>query len=549
MRTLTDGVSERQARWTVASRGLFLLLILALLAAACGTDGDAGDVSQGESPVSGETAEDEGQVQGDARGGDIRVGVGSMTPLDAFAATSPPRSYMTYPVYAMLTRMDAYEGQAQVGPGVAESWERIDELVWEFKLREGLEFPSGDPVNAEAVRYSIEYVLDEQNEAGIRSTFLVMSDIEVVDEHTIRFTTSAPSGILPTLFTAMPIVPPEYHQEVGHDAFIQDPIGTGWFKVDSYTPGENLVLVPNEFAEDDDVSPDSIRFTVMPEDASRVAALKAGDVDIITRVPIDQIASIEADGFTVFSQVEARTYTIDVYTDEGPLSDPNVRRALNYAIDREGLVEGVLGGHGRKADGQPIGPDLTGYCEAIDGFEFDLDRANQILAEAGVDNLQLTMASSQGFLVNDVLLAQAVANQLQQLDAVSSVDIEVMEFSKFLDVYHGREPRPDLYPWGMSASPFLDASLQYARYTSDATRDIGYENPEFDARFDELSRLDAGSPERQEAMCDLARILQEDSPSLFVLELPDVWALAPGIENLAVDPSGNPAWHWVAKVQ
>ncbi len=508
---------------------------LALLAACGGSGGTP--VTEEEAP---------GEV-----GADIVVGVGVINPnLDAFSATSPPRSFYAYPVYSLMTRVDTLGDGAKVVPGVAESWTRVDDLTWDFTLRKDSKFSNGEPIDADAVKYSIEFMLDPANAAGIRGKLGIIKTVTVVDPLKVRITMGAPEAILPRLLGALPVVPPKLHQEQGADKFNVAPIGTGKFMVEKFTPGEELKLVRNPYSDLGEALPNSITFKAIPDDAARVAALRAGDVDIITKVPIDSIRSLENNGFKITDAIEPRTYVVDLFTDEGPLADVRVRQAIAMSVDLDGLVQGIMGGKGKVAQGQLAPEFMSGYCADVMRWPLDLAAANQLMSEAGVSGLKLKFQTSQGFLLNDSLLAQAIGDMVSKLDAVDSVEIVPMEYSNYLDVFYGRSPREDLFAWGMSSSPFVDASVQLERLvTGYAQHNIGYSNPSYDEWFTKLRSAEEGTAARQEAFCELSKIFRADVPAVAVMTMPDVWATSSKIRGFQVDQAGNPAWELVTKAK
>ncbi|MEU4570505.1 ABC transporter substrate-binding protein [Micromonospora sp. NPDC023956] len=514
-----------------------LVGVVALLATACSSSNGDGENQSNSSPG--------------AAGADIVVGVGVINPdLDAFSATSPPRSFYAYPVWSLLTRVDTLGEGAKVVPGVAESWTRVNDLTWQFVLRKDLKFANGEPVDAAAVVYSTRFMLDPKNEASIRGKLGIIKKVEATDDHTIRFDMSAPEAILPRLLGAMPIVPPKEHAKVGSKAFNVKPIGTGAFMVEKFVPGKELVLVPNPNSGQGEAKPASITFKAIPEDAARVAALKAGDVDIITKVPIDAIKSLESSDYQIHDAVEPRTYALDLYTDSGPLTDVRVRRAIAQSLDLDALVKGVMGGKGDVGEGQLAPKFMSGYCQDVTRWPYDLAAANKLMTEAGVSGLKLKFQTSQGFILNDTLLAQAIGEMIGKLDAVESVEIVPMEFSNYLDVYYGRTQRADMFAWGMSSSPFVDASVQLERLvTGYPQHNIGYSNPTYDQWFDKLRAAEEGTPERQQAFCELSKIYKEDVPSVAVMTLPDIWASSDKIRDFTVDQAGNPAWELITKVK
>lgn len=535
------------------------LAALAMVLAACGGDAtddaapdaeeDAGTTDEGEDGGDADSG-DSGDEDAEAvDGGDLTVGVGAMPPtLDPFSATSPPRSFIVYSIYSTLTRIDPIGTDAAVIPNVADSWESVDDTTWQFTLKEGLEFPNGEPLDASAVVFAIDYVQDDANEAGIKGRIGPLVDAEAISDTVVQINLESPEVSLPRLMSALPLVPPVLFEEMGADAFFIDPIGTSFFQVDEFVPGESLTLSANPNSVLGEPRLDTLSFQVIPEDSARVAALAAGDVDVITKVPTDQAASVEQSGDLVLTQVEPRTYNSDLITDEGPLSDVRVRQALNLAVDSELLVETIMGGAGIPEQGQLVPPGVDGYCERIEPYGFDLDRANELMAEAGVSGLELTLGSSQGFLTNDVLLNQAIAEQIEQLDAVDSVEIEVMEFSFYLEHFYLEQPRKDLFFWGMSSAPFVSATAPLERFTTGyPQRDLGYSNAEYDEVFLELQATPEGTPERQELFCQLSEILREDAPALPVMYMPDLWGYDPTVADFQVDIAGNPPFELIGR--
>lgn len=500
---------------------------------------------------SGSDSEGGGSEEAGEAGADIVVGVGALTPnLDAFSATSPPRSFLTYPVWSLMTQVDTLGEDAEVVPGVAESWEREDDLTWTFKLKPDLEFSNGEKLDADAVVYSIEFVLDPKNEAGIAGKLGIIDSVKAIDDTTVQINMNQPEAILPRLLGAMPIVPPKLHAK-DPKKFTLEPIGTGAFMVEKFVPDETLVLVPNpNSSQPKKALPASITFKLIPEDSARVAALRAGDVDIITKVPIDSIKSLESGKFSIHDAVEPRTYVLDVYTDKGPLADKRVRQAIAMSLDLDGLVNGIMGGRGVVGAGQ-LAPDfMSGYCEDVKRWPYDLDAANDLLNDAGVSGLKLKFQTSQGFLLNDSLMAQAIGDMVEKLDAVDSVEIVPMEFANYLEVYNGAATgdREDLFSWGMSSSPFVDASVQYERLvTGYEQHNIGFSNKEYDKLFNDLRSAEEGTPERQAAFCGLAEIFRDEVPEVAVMTLPDIWATASDIRGFDVDQAGNPAWGLITR--
>lgn len=501
-----------------------------VLLTACSSAGEAPPDAAGATAGDGtETVED--------RGGAITIGLGALPDsLDPYVNATPPRSYLLAALFTTLTRVEGGAPPETV-PALARSWERVDELTWEFVLEPEVATDSGGPLDADAVAASASFVLDEANGRSLRSQLGTVSAVDAVDATTVRFTTEQPEPLLPTFLSALAIVPAD--ALAGADAFFAAPQGTGPFAVEAWTPGERLELVANPAAFGEPPALERLTLVAIPEDAARVSALRAGDVQVINKVPLDQLGNLEQDGVAITSVVEPATYLVDLYADEGPLADPRVRQALNLAVDRQGLLDGVLGGQGAVAEGQLVPPSVAGYCEDVEAYPYDPEEARALLAEAGAGELALTMQTSSGFIVNDTLLAQAIVAQLAEVGV--DVELEVMETGRFFEAFADPELRADLYAWRLTASPQLDAIIPAGFFRSEGSvHDTGWDSAEYDDAFAVAAAAEPGSEERQEALCTMATVLHDEAPVLFGLNIPDVWASAQGVTGFAVGEDTNP---------
>ena len=526
-----------------------LVLAFMMLVAACGgadttaTTADAGDTTTtagSEATTTTEAATETTVAPVETTGGELVVGLGAMTEeLNPFRATSPPRNFLTNLVYSHLMHINTSDGPPVPEPEVLSDYEQIDDLTWEFTVIPGLSFPNGEALDAEAAAFAINWARNPDVISNMAGSLNMIDNAEAVDETTVRVNLLFPSGSMPLLIGMIPVLPPELFQETGEEDFYINPTSlTGQFQVVEHVPGERLVLEPNPGTIEPPTTLDTLRIVEIPEDAARVAALAAGDVDIINKVPTDQISSVDSSA-EIFAAIDPGTYVIDLYRTDGQLEDPLARQAMNIAIDRDLLNEAILGGLGVPASHIGSITD-AGYCDTLAPYEYDPAEADRLLAEAGLSNLDLTLVSSQGFLLNDTLMAQAIAQQIEQLEAVNSVSVEVQEFSSYLDVYYFRTPTPDLFPWRASSAPTLDIGPQYARFTTDyPTHNLSYSRPEYDALHEQMTSAELGSAERQELSCELAEFLREDPPQIFVMNLPDIWAHSPEVQNFIVDGAGQ----------
>jgi peptide/nickel transport system substrate-binding protein len=481
-----------------------------------------------------------GSTADPVKGGELTIAMGSLTPdLDPLQYNTPPNTFPMELFYDSLTSIDTADGSVKVVPNLAVSWDRVDDTTWDFELEKGLKFSNGEPVDATSVKATADFVLDPDNAKGQTTRLNTIDEVEVVDADTLRVHTTAPDPLLPARMSVLPVLPAKAFAAGDEMAFYADPIGTGPWKVDEWVSGEKLVIVPNEDAFGGAPALDKITFTVIPEASSRVAALRSGDVDIVHKLPTDQMSSVEDAGARVVSAVESGTYVVDAIADSGPLADVRVRQALNYAIDKDGLVEGIMGGLGEVDAAQFSNPGFTGHCDDIEPYPFDPDKARELLKEAGyADGLDLTMQTSNGYILNDGLLAEAISEMLA--DVGVNVDLDIMEYSTYLDAFYDQKQRADLYAWRASNNPFFDADLAMQFWMTDnPVHPTAYSNPEYDRVFTQ-SRSELDETRRGELVCQASDILREDAPVIFGLHVPDVWAASDDVATFEVGQDGIP---------
>ncbi len=241
-------------------------------------------------------------------------------------------------------------------PGLAVSWEAIDDVTWEFKLREGVKFHDGSPFEAEDVASSIRRVAWVPNSPPSFAVFTrAFSSVDVVDAHTLRITTAAPYPLLPNDVSSINIVPralentPTAEFTAGRAS-----IGTGPFRLVSFTPGSGIELDRNDEYWGDKPSWERIHLRYLTNSAARVASLLSGDVDLIENTPTADIPRIEGDAnFRVVRATSNQVMYLhlDTFRDQiqwardasgailqnNPLQDVRVREVLSAAIDHDGL--------------------------------------------------------------------------------------------------------------------------------------------------------------------------------------------------------------------
>ena len=259
------------------------------------------------------------------------------TGLDPTVHREGPTYNITINIFDSLLRRTA---EGDIVPALAKSYERETEKSWVFHLREGVEFHNGEELTAEAVKFTVDRIFDPELKSTRATDLDWIEKVEVLDNYTVRITANKVFALADHYFSELQIGPPEYVKEVGNKQFNLNPVGTGPFEFARWDQGNRVVLERNEeyWAGPSEVS--SVTFRFINSAASRVATLLGGDADLVADVPVSSINQIENRSNTKLG-VATGSRVIFVGLDSAqdtPLNNVKVRRALNYAVNKEAII-------------------------------------------------------------------------------------------------------------------------------------------------------------------------------------------------------------------
>jgi len=496
--------------------------------AACGSGSDATSTPTSSGGNGGTAA-----VDTTGTGGTLRVAMsaGNVPIPEQFPTEGGEgRRFVGVNVYDGLLNWDAAQGDYPPGPipGLAESYTVADDnLTWTFNLRQGVTFHDGTEFTAQAVLFSydrllnreFEYFSDAQAAAGASSTAQIAS-YEALDDYTFEIVTKKPWAFLVYDVALVAIVSPQAVMTHGNNNYAQNAIGTGPFKIARYVDGQVMELVPNETYWGGAPKLDRLILYPMPEPATRLAALQSGEVDWAEVPPPDAIAQLEAQGYNVLLKGYPHIITYFLNNYRAPFDDIRVRQAIGYGIDREGMMT-LINNVGIPADqyfyeGHPWRDDT------FEGFNFDPDRARQLLADAGYANgLEITVAHPTGGSGN---MFPGPMNEKFQQDMASigvRVTLVPMEWNTILTMNRAGFANPE---WSRFDALYFSPNTQapmfaFASYLTErippagCCNVMGYSSPEADAIM-----LEAASTFDLEAQNELLRQFQgtfiRDAPSI-----------------------------------
>ena len=347
----------------------------------------------------------------------------------------------------------------EIIPWLATSVENPDPLTWRFLLREDVKFSNGNDFRANDVKFTIGRLLEPDSGWSEKS---IIDRVEVVDDYTVDIVTKTPFPALLSRAVLWHMTDEEYFNEVGIESFASSPVGTGPYKFVEWVKDEQVVLEANVNYWRGEPKIETVIFKPIPENATRIAALEAGDVDIIANVPPDYVKQ-PGQGVEIATAPGTRAVFLGMNVNVAPFDDVRVRQAMNYAVDVPAIIESVLNGLARPMD-NPMLPEHFGYA-ATPVYHYDPDKAISLLTEAGHPD-GFTMDLFTDSTMKEI--AEALAGQLSAVGIV--VNINILEPTALVAQDEPGYSQAYLSSWGNSesdASGILTKQFYSKRYGCD----------------------------------------------------------------------------------
>ncbi len=312
----------------------------------------------------------------------------------------------------------------QVEPALAESWTASpDGLVWSFKLRQGVKFHDGTPVNAAAVKFSYDRQVDKKNPYHTGNfpyaefTFQNVKSVDVVNDSTVRFTLSAPFAPFLTnmaMFSTA-VVSPTSVQKYGKDMF-KHPVGSGPFKFVEWVKKDHVTMEANKDYWAGRPCVDRLIMRAIPDNTVRLLEVEKGTVQVMDQINPPDYGRIRGNkDLVLFTGPGLNVGYIAMNVEKSPFNDVRIRRAVNYAVNKDSLIRAFYAGVGAPAK-NPMPPTIWGYNDAVQPYGYSVEKAKQLLAEAGYPNGFSTELwwpnRSRPYLTQPQKIAEALQAQL-----------------------------------------------------------------------------------------------------------------------------------------
>jgi len=437
----------------------------------------------------------------------------------------------------------------QLEPRLAESWKPLNETTWEFKLRKGVKFHDGSDFTAEDVKFSIERIPTVSGPNPTTIYVRRVKETKIVDPHTIHIVTEGPSPTLPNDFIRLFIVSSKaaagLTKDNANEAFNtgKAAVGTGPYKFVSWTPKDAFIIERFDGYWGDKQPWQRVVRKEIPNDAGRVAQLRANQVDMIVRTPATDIPTLERDAnlqvvkgdtvYVFYIEFDMRDKPPQVSAKDGsplpsnPFRDARVREAFDLAIDRPALAEITMEGLG-KPQSQLVTPNIFGYSEKLQVTKPNVNRAKELLAQAGYPNgFKVVFSFTNDRLPGDGAVGTAVTQMLAR------IGVDVQAAAQPGAVMFPARTRGDLSMvmsgWGTLTGE-ANYTLSSLVHSNAPQLKLGafnwraYNNPEVDKAL-QAAAIEMDEGKRRTYLQQAAEIAAQDRPLIPLVAVSSAWTL------------------------
>lgn len=410
-------------------------------------------------------------------------------------------------------------------PLLATKWEPVGNDKWRLSLRQGVKFHNGADFNAKTAKWSLDHYLAE---ALSRTMVRGISRVDVVDDYTIDIFTTSPNGLIPSYLAGMPcMLEPGWMTSANYSP--DKIIGTGPYKFVEWKKGQYVTVEafdgywggrPKVF--------ETVRWRPIAEGSTRVAALLAGEVDIVRQITPQDVPRIEQRrGVKAVTSPSSRTLMIRIRNDIPPFDDPRVRLALNLAVNVEAIIKAIMKGYAVPLQAQTIMRGVTGWDPDVKAIPYDRERAKALLSEAGVKpGFQVKLDTTKGRWGNDLEVCTAVAGELRKVGI--EVEVVVNEAGTFNEKHTGvKEFAPLFVRSSGNAIPDIENGLNdMIRIPPNKSK---FHSEKLMELFGKLQNTAAPS-EREVISRDVAKAISTEIPAIFLFNYVDIYGIKDDID-------------------
>lgn len=529
-------------------RVLYLLAVAILMLAACSGGNESAPSESGGS-----------MSEEDKQGGTLVYGRGAdAVSLDPINVTDGESIRVTHNVFETLLE---YDENLELQPKLATEYSSSEDgLTWTFKLREGVKFHDGTDFNADAVVFNFDRWMDPENPCHKGGDFPyypflyggfkgdenhLIEHVKATGEHELeiklkRKTAPFLSYLAISMFgIASPAALEEFEGDVN-----EHPVGTGPFKFEEWNRNNTITLVKNpDYWMEGKPYLDKVIYQVIPENSARLNALQTGEIDVLDGMnATDTNAVEETEGLELLKRPSFNIGYMAFNTEKKPFDDPKVRQAINMAINKEEIVDAFYNGLAETAT-SPLPPSLWGYDDTLDPYEYNVEEAKKLLAEAGFENgfeTELyTMSNPRPYMPEPVKIAEAIQADLAEVGITA--EIVSTEWATYLEDTKQGKHTMAMYGWtGVMADPdnFLYPNLSKTNTEKPAQNIAFYKSDEFTSLITE-ARETIDQDKRIELYKQAQQLFQKDAPWVMLAYTTPPLAQVDYVEDYKPHPMSN----------
>ncbi|MGK6316627.1 ABC transporter substrate-binding protein [Neorhizobium sp. DT-125] len=422
--------------------------------------------------------------------------------------------------YSSLVARDADSKLVGV---LAEKWYPEGDSAWVFDLKAGVTFAGGEALDAAVVKWNIDRIRNPETKSRNRAWFDPVSEVEVVSPTRVKIHTKGAYPTLPDQLSMIFFLSPKWMER--HNP-ATEVYGTGEFKLKQFVAGDRLLLEKNETYRGVASPFSDVVFKVIPEPSARVAAVSTGEADLAFDIPLEEVDRLKKGGKAGAGWVpSSRSMVVRMNTNKPPFANNvKLRQAMNYAIDKQAIVDGLLGGLGTISACQIMTPAYFGYNSDLKPYAYDPTKAKQLIKESGLaagTQIELQVPMGRYFMASEI--SQVVAGQLQEVGL--NVVIRESDFSSWVQPYS----RGEMGPMALmgQAWPTLDADGQLGLYGS-KNPTAYFNNAEYDAAL-AAGRGTTDPKQRLTHYRKATEVMCNEAPVIFLVAQPFTYATSPRV--------------------
>jgi peptide/nickel transport system substrate-binding protein len=440
------------------------------------------------------------------------------------------------------------DDSTDVVPGLAESWTTsADGLTWTFKLRRGVRFHDGTPLDAAAVKFTFDRVIDPNHPHAKNGkwSFVVgylssVKSVDAVDPLTVRLNLKYPTSSLPALL-ALPncaIVSPTAFTK-NHADFNSRPVGSGKYRFETWERGSRLVLKRHDDYWGVKGKPQTLVYRAIPDATARVTELLTGGVDLILPIAPDFIEKLEKNSqITVYKKTGLTVWYVGFNVEKKPFTDKRVRQAFNHAVNKEAIVRDILKGTGVPAVG-PLLPGTWAADPSVRKYPYDPAAAKRLLAEAGFPNgfeVDFWVPESGSGMQSPVEMSTVIQSNLAAIGVKAS--LKTFEWGSYLGKLRSDAPAMFALSWFLkSEDPDLSLYPLFFSKNTPLPNRSNYNNAEVDQLLLQARQV-ADKAKRADLYRRAQKMIVEDAPWVFVDHELQIVATRAGVKGFKLHPSG-----------